>query len=322
MRMLQIAVALVALASAAQAQPAAYPTRPITVVVPYGPGGPTDTVGRIVAEAMGAELGERLIVENAAGAGGTVGGARVANAEKDGYTLLFNHIGMATAPGFYPNAPADPVRDFEPIGQVADVPMTLIGRKDLAPENLSALIAYVEVNGNKVTQAHAGPGTASYLCWLLLQTATGTEATGVSYNRGFAPAMIDLLGGRVDLICDQTSTTTNAITSREVRAYAVTTRDRLGTLPEVPTMDEGGVKDFELAIWHGFYAPKGTPKPVIERLSQALGKALRSKLVVERYGQIGAIPASPEAATPAGLATKLASEIARWTPVIKASQAK
>lgn len=304
------------------AGPADYPSRPVTVVIPYGAGGPTDTVGRIVAEAVSQELGGRLVVENVAGAGGTVGAGRVANADPDGYTLLFNHIGMATAPGFYPTIPFAPVGDFKPIGQVADVPMTLIGRGDLPAKDLAGLIAHVKAQGSKVTIAHAGPGTASYLCALLLQNQTGIAPTQVSYNRGFAPAMIDLMAGRIDLICDQTSTTTKAIGSGTVRAFGVTTRERLPFLPDVPTMDEGGLKGFELAIWHGFYAPKGTPQPVLDRLTAALGKALQSPMLRERYGQIGAVPVSQAAATPDGLAAKLSAEIARWTPVITAAQGK
>lgn len=304
------------------AEAADYPSRPIAVLVPYGAGGPTDTVGRIVAEAMSQEIGGRLVVENVAGAGGTIGTGRVAAAEPDGYTLLFNHIGMATAQGFYPTIAFDPVHDFEPIGQVADVPMALIGRSSLPAHSLAELIAYVKKEGAKVTIAHAGPGTASYLCALLLEKAAGIKPTQVSYNRGFAPATIDLLAGRIDLICDQTSTTTKVIADGSVRAFGVTTKERLGFLPDVPTMDEGGLKGFELAIWHGFYAPKNTPRPIRQKLTAALQKALGHPMLTERYGQIGAVPVREDAATPASLAEKLAAEVARWTPVIKAAQAR
>ncbi|BAT59590.1 tripartite tricarboxylate transporter family receptor [Variibacter gotjawalensis] len=316
---LKLASALLAL-SASCAMASDYPSRPITVIVPYGAGGPTDTVARIISQALSEQLGERLVIENVAAAGGTVGSARVARSDKDGYTLLFNHIGMATAPFFYPNAPAHPVKDFDPIGQVADVPMSLIGRQGLGADDGAKLIALAKQKGKEISIAHAGPGTASFLCSSLLQHATGMRPTEVSYNRGFAPAQVDLIAGRVDLICDQTTTTTNAINSGGAKAYAVTTKKRLETLPNVPTMNEIGVKDFELAIWHGFYAPKGTPKPIIDKLSAALEKALRSKLVADRFAELGAVPVSAEDATPAGLAKKLQSEMDRWGPVIQASQ--
>jgi tripartite-type tricarboxylate transporter receptor subunit TctC len=321
MKMRLVGVLLSALVASTAAEANEYPSRPVTVVVPYAAGGPTDIVGRLISEALSTEMGARFIVENVVGAGGTLATARVASAGPDGYTLLFNHIGMATALGFYPKAPADPRRDFEPIGQIGDVPMTLVARKNFPPTDAASLMAFVKAGRDKITYAHAGPGTASHLCGLLLAKAAGFAPTTVPY-KGTGPAMTDLLGGQIDFMCDQTTNTTGAINDGSIKAYAITAAERLGTLPQVPTMAEAGVRDFELSIWHGLYAPKGTPKAVIDRLTVALQAALHNKLVLERFAQLGLTPANKEAATPAGLANKLNSEVERWTPVIQESLAK
>ena len=253
---LAAAAGLALCAAAASAQD--YPSGPITIVVPFSAGGPTDTVTRLVAEPMSAALGQQIVVQNVGGAGGTLGATQVAKAAPDGYTLLIHHIGMSTAPSLYADLAYDPVTDFEPIGLVTSVPMTIIARKDFPPNTLEELIAYVKANADTVTYANAGIGAASHLCGMLFMSAIGTELTTVPYQ-GTGPAMTDLLGGQVDFMCDQTTNTTGQIQGGEVKAYAVTAPERLANLPEVPTMAEAGLPDFQLGIWHGLYAPAGTP---------------------------------------------------------------
>ncbi|HEX3058788.1 MAG TPA: tripartite tricarboxylate transporter substrate-binding protein, partial [Usitatibacter sp.] len=266
-----------------------YPTRTISIVVPFAPGGPTDTVTRLVGQAMGKSLGQTMIVENVAGAGGTIGVEKVARAKPDGYTLLLMHIGISTAPSLYRSLPFDPVKDLEPVGLVTNVPMTVIGNKDFAPKDMKELIAYVRANKDKVTYANAGVGAASHLCGMLLMTAMQTDVTTVPY-KGTAPAMTDILGGQVNFMCDQTTNTTPQIKGGKVKAYAVTTKQRLKTMPDVPTVDESGLKGFEVTVWHGIWAPHGTPKPIIDKLAKALQAALRDPAIVARFAELGTEP--------------------------------
>ena len=293
-----------------------YPTRTINIVVPFAPGGPTDTVTRLVGQAMGKSLGQTMIVENVAGAGGTIGVEKVARAKPDGYTLLLMHIGISTAPSLYRSLPFDPVKDLEPVGLVTNVPMTVIGNKDFAPKDMKELIAYVKANKDKVTYANAGVGAASHLCGMLLMTAMQTDVTTVPY-KGTAPAMTDVLGGQVNFMCDQTTNTTPQIKGGKVKAYAVTTKQRLKTMPDVPTVDESGLKGFEVTVWHGIWAPHGTPKPIIDKLAKALQAALRDPSIVARFAELGTEPVPQEQATPAALGAHLKSEIAKWAPIIK-----
>jgi tripartite-type tricarboxylate transporter receptor subunit TctC len=293
-----------------------YPTRTISIVVPFAPGGPTDTVTRLVGQAMGKSLGQTMIVENVAGAGGTIGVEKVARAKPDGYTLLLMHIGISTAPSLYRSLPFDPVKDLEPVGLVTNVPMTVIGNKDFAPKDMKELIAYVRANKDKVTYANAGVGAASHLCGMLLMTAMQTDVTTVPY-KGTAPAMTDILGGQVNFMCDQTTNTTPQIKGGKVKAYAVTTKQRLKTMPDVPTVDESGLKGFEVTVWHGIWAPHGTPKPIIDKLAKALQAALRDPAIVARFAELGTEPVPQDQATPAALAAHLKSEIAKWAPIIK-----
>jgi tripartite-type tricarboxylate transporter receptor subunit TctC len=293
-----------------------YPTRTISIVVPFAPGGPTDTVTRLVGQAMGKSLGQTMIVENVAGAGGTIGVEKVARAKPDGYTLLLMHIGISTAPSLYRSLPFDPVKDLEPVGLVTNVPMTVIGNKDFAPKDMKELIAYVRANKDKVTYANAGVGAASHLCGMLLMTAMQTDVTTVPY-KGTAPAMTDILGGQVNFMCDQTTNTTPQIKGGKVKAYAVTTKQRLKTMPDVPTVDESGLKGFEVTVWHGIWAPHGTPKPIIDKLAKALQAALRDPAIVARFAELGTEPVPQEQATPAALGAHLKSEIAKWAPIIK-----
>ena len=293
-----------------------YPTHAISFVVPFAAGGPTDTVTRLIAQSMTKTLGKTVVVENVGGAGGTIGVGKVAAAKPDGYTLLLMHIGISTAPSLYRSLPFDPTKDLDPIGLVTNVPMTVIGNKDFPPKDMKELVAYVRANKDKVTYANAGVGAASHLCGMLLMTAMQTDVTTVPY-KGTAPAMTDLIGGQVNFMCDQTTNTTPQIKGGKVKAYAVTTKSRLKTMPEVPTVDESGLKGFEVTVWHGVWVPHGTPKTVIDKLTKALQAALKDPTVVQRFEELGTEPVAQDQATPAALGAHLKSEIAKWAPIIK-----
>lgn len=298
-----------------------YPSQPITIIVPFSAGGPTDTVTRLVAEPMAETLGQQIVVQNVGGAGGTLGATQAAKAAPDGYTLLLHHIGMSTAPSLYPDLAFDPVKDFAPIGLVTSVPMTIIARKDFPPNTLEELIAYVKENKDEVTYANAGIGAASHLCGMLFMNAIDTELVTVPYQ-GTGPAMTDLIGGQVDFMCDQTTNTTGQILGGEVKAYAVTSPERLANLPDVPTTAEAGLPDFQLGIWHGLYAPAGTPEEALQKLNAALKVAVADPTVGERFAELGTAPATAEEATPEALATLLSDQIALWKPLIEAAGAK
>jgi tripartite-type tricarboxylate transporter receptor subunit TctC len=302
-------------AGAALAQ---YPTKPISMIVPFSAGGPTDTVARSLAAAMQVHLKQTVIVENVAGAGGTLAPEKVSKAANDGYTILIHHIGMSTAPALYRKLRYDPVNDFEPIGDVADVPMTLIGRGNLAPNNFKELLAYVKQNKEKVNYGNAGLGSASHLCGLLFMSAIDTNMTTVPY-KGTGPAMNDLLGGTLDLMCDQTTNTTSQIKSGKVKAYGVTTAKRVPSLNNLPTLQEEGLKGFEMSVWHGIYAPKGTPKPVLDKLVEALQVGVKDPGFRSRMADLGAEAVGAERANPEFLRKHLAAEIAKWGPIIKAA---
>jgi tripartite-type tricarboxylate transporter receptor subunit TctC len=323
-RSLMRASALLAVASslamplAAQAQ--SYPTKPISLVVPFAAGGPTDVLARTLAVSLTRQLGQSVVVENTTGAGGTIGANRVAKAAPDGYTVFIHHNGMATAVGLYRKLAYNPLEDFEFVGQVADVPMTLLGRKTLPPNNLAELITYLRANRDKVTLANAGLGAVSHLCGMLFQKAIGVDLVTVPY-KGTAPAMTDLLGGQVDVLCDQTTQTLPQIAAGTVKLYGVTAPARIGSLPNVPTLAESGLKDFQVVVWHGVYLPKGTPKPVIDRLNAALQAALKDPEVRRKLVELGAEIVPPEKQTPEALRSWLKAEIDRWTPIIRAAGA-
>ncbi|AOF93349.1 tripartite tricarboxylate transporter substrate-binding protein [Sinorhizobium sp. RAC02] len=308
------AVSLLATSALAQT----YPERTITMVVPFSAGGPTDTVTRLVAEAMSKDLGQQIVVENVGGAGGTLGAGRVASADADGYTLLLHHIGMATSATLYRKLAYDTLNAFEYVGLVTDVPMAIVARKDLEPTDLKGLIDYMKANKDTVTVANAGIGAASHLCGMMLMSALQTQFVTVPY-KGTGPAMTDLLGGQVDVMCDQTTNTTKQIQGGTIKAYAVTSPARLGNLPDIPTAEEAGLPGFQVGIWHGIYAPKGTPTEVTERLSKSLQLALKDPNVVARFAELGTVPSAEADATPAALKAKLEGEIARWKPVIEAA---
>ena len=293
-----------------------YPTKAISVTVPFAAGGPTDTVARVMAQSMAKPLGQTLIVENKAGAGGTIGVNSVAKASPDGYTLLLYHIGMATAPALYRRLPFSPTEDLEPIGLINDVPMTLVAKKDFPAKDFRELQAYVKANKAKLNYANAGLGSASHLCGMLLMSALQADLATIAY-KGTAPAMTDLMGGQVDLMCDQTTNTTAQIKGGKIKVYGVTTRSRVPSLAEVPTLQEQGLKGFEVGVWHALYAPKGTPAPVLDRLVGALQEALKDPVVKTRFNELGTDPIALDKATPAALRAHLRAEIDKWGPLIK-----
>jgi tripartite-type tricarboxylate transporter receptor subunit TctC len=298
------------------AHAAEFPTKPITIIVPFSAGGPTDTVARLLGQAMGADLKQTVVVENVAGAGGTVGAGRVARADPDGYTLFLHHIGQSTAPALYRKLPFNPITDFAPIGLVTDVPMTLVARGNFPPKDLKELIAYVKQNKDKVTYANAGLGAASHLCGMLFMSAIDTDLTTVPYG-GTGPAMNDLLGGKVDFMCDQTTNTTGQIKAGRIKVYAVTSKKRVPSLPDVPTSAEAGLANFEVDVWHGLYAPKGTPKAIIDRLNAALKVALKDPTLKQRFADLGTETVPDNRATPEALGAHLKAQIELWGPIIK-----
>lgn len=306
----------IAMLSSALAHAQQYPNKTITMVVPFAAGGPTDTVARLVAQSMGTQLKQQIIIENVGGAGGTIGAARVAKAAPDGYTLFLHHIGHSTAPTLYRKLSYNAINDFEPVGLITDVPMTFVARKDFPAKDLKELLTYVKANKDRVTYANAGVGSASHLCGMLFMSAISTELTTVPY-KGTGPAMNDLLGGQIDFMCDQTTNTTGQIKGEKVKVYGVTTKSRVASLPNVPTMNEAGLPGFEVAVWHGMYAPKGTPKPVVDALASALQFALRDPTVKQRFADLGTEPVAQNRATPEALRTHLKAEIDKWAPVIK-----
>jgi tripartite-type tricarboxylate transporter receptor subunit TctC len=300
---------------------AAYPEKPVTIVVPFAAGGPTDKVARDLAEVLRKNLGNQtVVIENVGGAGGTLGAAKVAKAAPDGYTFLLHHIGMATSPALYRNLPYKTLDDFEYIGMVNDVPMTLIGKPGLPASNYAELRKWIDANKGKINLANAGLGAASHLCGLLFQQAVGVDMTTVPY-KGTAPAMTDLLGGQVDIMCDQTTNTTSQIAAGKVKAFAVTTSKRLTTpaLAGLPTLDESGLKGFNVTIWHGMYAPKGTPKAIVDTVNTALKAALKDPEFIKRQEALGAVVVTDNRVNPAAHTKIVEAEIAKWAPAIKAA---
>ena len=300
---------------------AAYPEKPITIVVPFAAGGPTDKVARDLGEALRKGLNNQtILIENVGGAGGTLGAARVARASPDGYTFLFHHIGMATSPALYRTLPYKTLEDFEYIGMVVDVPMTLIGRSTLPANTYPELVKWLEANKGKINLANAGLGAASHLCGLLFQQAVKIDMTTVPY-KGTAPAMTDLLGGQVDLMCDQTTNTSSQIEAGKVKAFAVTSLKPLTTpaLAKLQTLDSLGLKGFSVGIWHGLYAPKGTPKAVVDQVNTAMRAALKDANFVRNQMALGAVIIDDARNGGAEHKKFVESEIAKWGPAIKAA---
>jgi tripartite-type tricarboxylate transporter receptor subunit TctC len=293
-----------------------YPTKNVTLLVPFAAGGPTDTVSRVLGQAMGKPLGQTVIVENRPSAGGILAPEQVKNAKPDGYTILIHHIGMATTPALYRVLRFNPLTDFDYIGLINEVPMTIIGKPQLPANNFKEFLAYIQQNKAKVNYANAGIGAASHLCGMLFMSAIQTDFQTIPY-KGTGPAMNDLIGGQVDFMCDQTTNTTSHIRSGKVKAYAVTSPKRVPSLPDLPTLTEQGVKGAEVSIWHGLYAPKGTPKPVLDKLVSSMQEALKDETVRKRFADLGADTYPADKQTPQALQAHLKSEIDKWGPLIK-----
>lgn len=308
------AIALLFFAGWAAAQD--YPTKPINIIVPAAAGGPTDTLTRVLAAAMSEALKQQMIIENVGGAGGTIGINRAAKARADGYTLLLYHIGMATSPALYRKLQYDTLNDFEYIGQVADVPMMMIAKSTMPASTFAEFLSYAKSNKDKLTYANAGLGSASYLCGILFMSAIETNFTMVPY-KGTGPAMNDLVGGQVDFMCDQTTNTVPQIKAGKVKAYGVTTATRLASMPELPTLAEQGLKGFDLVVWNGLFAPKGTPKPALDKLVAALQTAVQSPQFRTRLAELGAEPVPLSKANPGSLGTLLKAEVEKWGPIIR-----
>ena len=306
----------ITLAAGTASHAQAFPDKPVTLIVPFAAGGPTDVVARMIAIPMGKSLGQTVLIENAVGAGGTIAATKVARAAPNGYTIFIHHMGMATAPALYRKLGFDPLKDFDYIGQVVDVPMTLLARKDFPATTFDELQTYLKANGNKVSLANAGLGAVSHLCGLLFMSQIGVELNTIPY-KGTGPAMNDLLGGQVDLLCDQTTQTVPLIKEARVKVFGVTSLTRLAALPNVPTLNEQGLKGFEVKVWHGMYAPKGTPAPVLEKINAALRAAMQDASVVQRLIELSCDIPPLDKMTPAGLKTHLEAEIIKWAPVIK-----
>jgi tripartite-type tricarboxylate transporter receptor subunit TctC len=286
------------------------------MIMPYSAGGPGDTLTRLVAQSMTKTLKQQVLVENVAGAGGTIGSTRVANASPDGYTLLMIHVSHATNPALYPKLRYDPIKDFEPVGLVADLPMVFVAKKDFPPNDFKGMVEYVKANKDKVNYGHAGIGSASHLCGLLFFSAIQTNVTTVPF-KGAGPAMNDLLGGQIDFMCDQTLNVVSPLKAQKIKGYAVASKARSPALPNLPTANESGLPGFELNIWYGLFAPKGTPKPVLDKLVAGLQEAVKDPTVKSRFADLGATAVTADRAQPQALRILLKSEIDKWGPVIK-----
>lgn len=317
-RSLIAAATLAAFAVHGAAAAQTYPVRPITLIVPFTAGGPSDAIARLIGQSMSTTLGQQVVVENVAGAGGTVGAARTAKADPDGYTLLIAHVALPASASLYKSLPYDTATAFEPLGLVNFGPMALATRKDYPAADVKALLAKLKQDGPKTTMAHAGIGSNSHLCGLLLQQALGTRITDVAY-RGTGPAMNDLMGGQVDLLCDQTTNSVPQIDAKTVRGYAVTSAQRLDVLKDLPTLQEAGLPGFEFVIWHALYAPKGTPAPIVAALNKALRIAVSDATIKSRFAAVGT-DVYPEAElTPEAHRARFLKEIATWREVVAKS---
>jgi tripartite-type tricarboxylate transporter receptor subunit TctC len=316
-------VAIAALAAAALLLPAtaqaqSYPSRPITVIVPFPAGGPSDVVARIVTEAMSRQLGQSMVIENVGGAGGTLGSGRVATADPDGYTLLAGSMGShVAAPVLTPNVRYDSERDFIPVGLTADAPAVIVARKDFPAKTMKEFVAYLKTNGDKVKQAHGGVGASSHMACLLFNTAAGTKPSLVPY-RGTGPAMNDLVAGHVDFFCEQAVSVAEQVRAGTIKAFGVSATDRLDALPDVPAAKDGGV-NFQMSVWAGIFAPKGTPKEVVQKLSVALDKALDDPTVIKRLADLGGTVPKKSERSPAQFEKLVKSEINRWKPILEAA---
>ncbi|MEZ5648025.1 MAG: tripartite tricarboxylate transporter substrate-binding protein [Alphaproteobacteria bacterium] len=319
-RLVILATAFGLISGAAVAQ--SYPTKPITLIVPFAAGGPTDIISRIVGEHMSKTLGQQIVIENVAGAGGTTGITRGAQATPDGYTIMMGHMGThGAAPALYANLKYDPTKDFEPISMVAGTPILIVAKKDLAPKNLKEFIAYLKTNQDKVNQAHAGVGSVSHATCSMLNSQLGVKPTQVAYS-GTGPALNDLVSGQVDYMCDQIVNLVEQIKGGAIKAYAIATAERSPALPDVPTTKEAGFGDYQVAAWNALFAPKGTPKEIVAQLTDALAKALDDEATRKRLLDLGAVIPEKKDRTSAYLGDFVNKEVARWMPILKDAGAK
>ncbi len=315
-------VALVAVLSAVLAHADNYPSKTVSIVVPFAAGGPTDRVARDLAEAMRKPLGDvAIVVDNVLGAGSSIGSNKVAKAAPDGYTLLLNHIAMATMPNLLRNMPFKVDSDFEYLGMINEVPMTVIARPTMPAKSFKEFREWLNGHKGAINLGNAGVGSASHLCGLMFQNALQIDMTAIPY-KGTAPAMVDLMGGQIDLMCDQTTNTTAQIEAKKVIAYGVTTAKRLTVpaLKDLPTLQEDGLKGFDVSIWHGLYAPKGTPADVVAKVNRALKIALKDPDFIKKQEALGAVIITDKRIEPAEHKKFVAAEIARWSPIIAAAK--
>ena len=293
-----------------------YPSRPITLIVPFSAGGPGDVIARLLGNSMSAALKQPIVIENVVGAGGIIGTNRVAKAAPDGYTLLLMHVGQATAPALYAKLPFDPIGDFAPIGLVTDVPMILVARPNFPAKDLKELVAYARAQGDKITYGNVGLGSASHLCGLMFMSAIDAKLTSV-YYKGGGPALNDVIAGHIDVYCDPATGPTPYIQSGTITGYAITSKNRVPTLPNVPTSAEAGIPEFDVITWYGMYAPRNTPKPVVDALVDALQKALKDPPLVSRFAELSMTPVEQGCATPEVLESLLKTEVDKWGRIIK-----
>ena len=317
MRKLTLAITLALAASTASAQEA-FPNKSLTVMVPFAAGGSTDLVARLTADGLSKALGQPVIVENVTGAGGTIASAKLAAAKPDGYTLMVHHVGLSSAATLYRTLPYDTRTAFQPLGVLTHTASIFVTRPDFPATNFGELLSYVRQNKDKVTFGNAGLGAASHLCGMLFQTMVGTQVTTIPY-RGNAPVLNDLRGKTIDMTCDQATAISSHVKAGGVKGYAVTSKARIAELPDLPTADEAGLKGFDLSVWHGIYAPKGLPQPVLDKLAAAVQTVVQDATFIEKLKGINTTAAAKDEATPAGLTKQLNAEIARWEPIIKAA---
>jgi tripartite-type tricarboxylate transporter receptor subunit TctC len=321
MKKITLALAAVAGLAAASAQAQNYPTRPITMIVPFAAGGPTDVVARIVTDHMSRTLGQQIVIENVAGAGGTTGITRGAQSQPDGYTIMMGHMGThGAAPALYPNLKYDPAKDFAPIGLAAGTPIVIVAKKDFPANDLKGFLEYMKTNGDKVNMAHAGVGSVSHSTGIFFNSVIKAKPTMVAY-RGTGPALNDLMGNTVDYMTDQIVNVAPQIQGGNIKAFAIATPERSPVLPNVPTTKEAGLEGYEVSAWNAVFAPKGTPPEIVKKLNDALVKSLDDENTKKRLLELGGVIPSPAERTPEALQKLVESEVARWTPVLKAAGA-
>jgi tripartite-type tricarboxylate transporter receptor subunit TctC len=322
MKRLVAALAAVLALSVVPAGAQTYPTRPVTIIVPFAAGGPTDIIARIIGEYYSKSFGQQFFVENVAGAGGTTGITRGAQATPDGYTIMMGHMGThGAAPALYPNLKYDPTKDFEPIGLVAGTPILIVARKDFPAEDLKGFVARAKDMSTKISQAHAGVGSVSFTTCTLLNSQLGVKHHRVVAYRGTGPALNDLVGGQVDYMCDQIVNVIEQVKAGAIRAFGIATAERSPALPDVPTTKEAGLPDYQVSAWNALFAPKGTPKEIVAALSGALVRALDDSATRKRLLDLGSTVPDVAGRSPQALSELVNSEVARWTPILKAAAA-